>query len=101
MESQLQDARTLTHGTYADVIIAEYRTRPTAASDAPYVVLELQDGTRVIDRATRFVVDGESGGPPAVGQTYCVVVSAIGESPDAGDLTLAGSLRYETARALR
>lgn len=112
METELQDARTLTHGSYEDVIVVEYRARPGARSeplhaqqpasgDAPYVVLELQDGTRVIDRATRFEVDGAFGAPPSVGQTYRIIVSARGATPDPGDLTLSGSLRYESARTPR
>lgn len=97
MQDELQDARKLTHGAYEDVIVVEYRNR-NGATDAPQIVLELQDGSRVIDRSTRFEVDGALGALPAVGKAYRVLVGPAPRPSGHADDTGGGSLRYESKR---
>lgn len=106
MIDELEDARKLGHGTYADVIVVEHRKRAFASSTgsaeevrqellAPHVVLELPGGTRVIDKAPHYEIDGVAGStPPSVGAAYRITVGpAKGETPAA---LASSSLRYET-----
>jgi hypothetical protein len=106
MIEELEDARKLGHGTYADVIVVEHRKRPYASSTgsaeelrqemlAPYVVLELPEGTRVIDKGAQYEIDGVLGSAaPSVGVSYRVIVAPATEETSS-DATIS-SLRYET-----
>lgn len=108
MIDELEDARKLGHGTYADVIVVEHRKRPYASSTgsaeelrqemlAPYVVLELPDATRVIDKAPQYEIDGVIGSSaPTVGTAYRVIIGPAQAGAGVSDGQLHGSLRYET-----
>lgn len=99
MTQVLEEARTLAHGTYDDVIVVEHRAADTAgpgATRALHVVLEMPEGSRVIDTAQQFEVDGVLGVAPAVGTSYRLIVEP---PPDAGTAEAPHSaLRYETRR---
>jgi hypothetical protein len=108
MIEELEDARKLAHGTYADVIVVEHRKRPGAASTGalpgvqqanaptPHVVLEMAEGTRVIDKGQQYDIDGVVGATaPTVGVSYRLIVGPTTETASSGT-TSGGSLRYET-----
>ena len=102
----LEDARKLAHGTYDDVIVVEHRQRTgasplgasggsQAALPAPLVVLEMPEGSRVIDMADRYEIDGvTSSTPPRVGASYRVIVAPSQSA--SGEATSGGSLIYQT-----
>jgi len=96
MIDELEDARKLAHGTYDDVIVAEHRNRPgahAAGAAVPWVVLELPEGSRVIDKSPQFEVDGVLGAAaPTVGASYRLIVAA-GAGTSAG-----AALRYESMK---
>lgn len=106
MKSELEDARKLAHGTYNDVIVAEHRRRagspaPGAAIEgehaSPHVVLELPEGSRVIDWAPTYVIDGAVGDtPPKLGASFRLIVGPPTVQGGAVDTAANGSLRYET-----
>jgi len=102
--SELEDARKLAHGTYNDVIVAEhrrsagYRAALGATSEqgpAVHVVLELPEGSRVIDWAETYEIDGvDSSAAPRLGTSYRLIVGPpTGHSVDG---PARGSLHYET-----
>lgn len=105
VKSELEDARKLAHGTYNDVIVAEHRRRaggpvPSGAVDgehaSPHVVLELPEGSRVIDWAPTYVIDGALGEtPPKLGASFRLIVGPPTVQGGAVDAAANGSLRYE------
>lgn len=95
MNEELEDARKLAHGTYHDVIVVEYRKPAGAlpATPAPYVVLEMPERSRVVDKAQQYEIDGVVGSvPPTIGASYRLIVGP----PADPEATRIGSLRYET-----
>jgi hypothetical protein len=109
VKSELEDARKLAHGTYNDVIIAEHRQRAghpassgagDADNTAPHVVLEMPEGSRVIDWAQTFEIDGTvSVTPPALGASFRLIVGPPTVRGEPVDARATGSLRYETPLA--
>lgn len=80
MANGLEEAQTLAHGTYDDVIVVEHRQ----AADGLSTVLEMPEGSRVIDVAKQYEIDGVVGvAAPTVGASYRVIIG-----PE--------NLRYET-----
>jgi hypothetical protein len=105
MTDELEDVRKLAHGTYDDVIVVEHRKRSDAratgsSADGTYgthVVLEMPEGSRVIDRAQTYDIDCVVGGSaPTVGASYRLVVGPPSKSTGLADGTSSGALRYET-----
>lgn len=109
MFQRLEDARKLAHGTYDDVIIVEHR-RPTVASaaggsadelrgglPAVHVVLEMPEGSRAIDTAQQYEIDGVLGDiAPTVGGSYRLIVAPSTAPQSATEATPTTALRYET-----
>ena len=99
MNEGLEDARKLAHGTYEDVIVVEHRKPAGAvsASSAAHVVLEMPEGSRVIDTTQAYEIDGLVGhAPPTVGTAYRLIVGPATKATGPAEATPAGSLRYET-----
>ena len=109
MNHVLEDARKLAHGTYDDVIVVEHRrsTGPLsgdAPADAPggdrlavHVVLEMPEGSRVIDTSQQYEIDGANGAvAPTVGASYRLIVAPAPVRPGSLEASPRGSLRYES-----
>lgn len=103
MKSELEDARKLAHGIYDDVIVAEHRgaSSPAAAaagdSTALHIVLEMPEGSRAIDWAETYEIDGvASRTPPKLGASYRVIVGPPDDQAEPGATPLSGSLQYHT-----
>jgi hypothetical protein len=105
MVDGLEDARLVAHGTYDDVIVVEHRHQAGAGAVRgaasqqdlpPHVVLEMPEGTRVIDWAPEYDIDGVLGRvPPTAGASYRVIIGPPTGTAAAVD-PAPGSLRYET-----
>lgn len=94
MVQTLEDARKLAHGTYDDVIVAEHRPH---ASQALQVVLEMPEGSRVLDVSREYEIDGVVGSTaPALGRSYRLIVAPFTGHVGRTEATPNSTLRYET-----
>ena len=110
MIQRLEDARKLAHGTYDDVIVVEHRRHGAAeaasssagdlrgaSAAAVLVVLEMPEGSRVIDSAQQFHIDGVVGDTaPRVGGSYRLIVEQSSQPRSPTEATSSTALRYES-----